>query len=95
MGRVFQEGDVEAAGDVGCCGDLVGPGAVAQQLASMRLDQDLLHCTQPHTHDECTLNLQSTLTAQSDPQHMHLKLMLERVLYNYYYNSIVLSITVT
>ena len=38
---VFEEGDIELAGDVRCCGDLVGPGAVTQQLAGAWLKQHL------------------------------------------------------
>ena len=42
LGAVFEEGNIELAGGVGSSGDLVGPGAVAQQPASAGLKQDLL-----------------------------------------------------
>lgn len=65
LGAVFQEGDVEMAGNVGSSGDLVGPGAVAVQLAGAGLKDDLLRGAQAHAHDECSLDLHGTLRAMT------------------------------
>ena len=62
----LQKGGIELAGDASGSGDLVLPGAVAQQFASVSIGQHLLACEEAQAHDKRPFHL--CMQSQSNPR---------------------------